>query len=66
VKVEREPVQEKMHFDAGQFHRGKTSAWCAGLRMHSNGHGRVVEGHRVVHIDAAEDWKRAELTARAP
>ena len=56
---------EKMYFDAGQFYWGKASAWCAGLRMHSSGHGYVVEGHRVVDIDTPEDWKRAELIARA-
>jgi pseudaminic acid cytidylyltransferase len=56
---------ERMYFDAGQFYWGRTSAWCAGMRMHSNGHGYVVEGHRVVDIDTAEDWKRAELIARA-
>ena len=54
-----------MYFDAGQFYWGKASAWCAGLRMHSSGHGYVVEGHRVVDIDTPEDWKRAELIARA-
>ena len=57
---------EKMYFDAGQFYWGRTSAWCAGLRMHSNGHGYVVEGHRVVDIDTPDDWKRAELIAPRP
>jgi pseudaminic acid cytidylyltransferase len=56
---------EKMYYDAGQFYWGRTAAWCAGLRMHSNGHGYVVEGHRVVDIDTPDDWRRAELIARA-
>jgi CMP-N-acetylneuraminic acid synthetase len=29
--------------------------------MHSNGHGYEVPGWRVVDIDTADDWKRAEL-----
>jgi CMP-N-acetylneuraminic acid synthetase len=33
--------------------------------MHSNGHGYEIEGHRVVDIDTFDDWKRAELIARA-
>jgi pseudaminic acid cytidylyltransferase len=56
---------EPMYFDAGQFYWGHTAAWCAGLRMHSHGHGYVLEGHRVVDIDTVDDWRRAELIARA-
>lgn len=55
----------KVYFDAGQFYWGRASAWRAGMRMHSNGHGYVVESHRVVDIDTPEDWRRAELIARA-
>lgn len=64
-EVTRTQDLERMYFDAGQFYWGKASAWRAGLRMHSNGHGYVVEAHRVVDIDTTEDWKRAELIARA-
>jgi CMP-N-acetylneuraminic acid synthetase len=55
----------KCYFDAGQFYWGRTEAWTSGLRMHSNGHGYEIEGHRVVDIDTFDDWKRAELIARA-
>lgn len=55
----------KCYYDAGQFYWGRTDAWTSGLRMHSNGHGYEIEGHRVVDIDTPEDWKRAELIARA-
>jgi pseudaminic acid cytidylyltransferase len=55
----------KCYFDAGQFYWGKTASWTSGLRMHSNGHGYEVEGHRIVDIDTHEDWARAELIARA-
>lgn len=52
---------EPCFHDAGQFYWGKTAAWTSGLRMHSNGHGYEVPGWRVVDIDTADDWKRAEL-----
>lgn len=55
----------RLYFDAGQFYWGQASAWLDGLRMHSNGHGWVMEGHRVVDIDTPADWRRAELYARA-
>lgn len=55
----------RCYYDAGQFYWGRTAAWTSGLRMHSNGHGYEIEGHRVVDIDTPEDWKRAELIARA-
>ena len=53
------------YFDAGQFYWGRPEAWTSGLRMHSNGRGYVVPGHRIVDIDTPEDWARAELIARA-
>jgi pseudaminic acid cytidylyltransferase len=55
----------KCYHDAGQFYWGKTAAWTSGLRMHSNGHGWEMPGHRVVDIDTFDDWQRAELIARA-
>jgi pseudaminic acid cytidylyltransferase len=55
----------KCYFDAGQFYWGKTAAWTRGLRMHSNGHGWEMPGHRVVDIDTPDDWLRAELIAKA-
>ena len=55
----------RCYFDAGQFYWGKTVAWISGLRMHSNGHGYEIAGHRAVDIDTPDDWLRAELIARA-
>lgn len=46
--------------DAGMFYWGKASAWVNGLKMHSNGHGYVMDGKNLVDIDTAEDWARAE------
>lgn len=56
---------DKMYFDAGQFYWGRTTAWTSGVRMHSNGHGYELPAWRVVDIDTPDDWKRAELIARA-
>jgi CMP-N-acetylneuraminic acid synthetase len=55
----------RCYFDAGQFYWGRADAWLQGLRMHSNGHGWEIEGHRIVDIDTPADWMRAELYARA-
>jgi pseudaminic acid cytidylyltransferase len=53
------------YHDAGQFYWGKAGAWTSGLRMHSHGHGWPMPPHRVVDIDTPDDWRRAELIARA-
>jgi pseudaminic acid cytidylyltransferase len=55
----------RCYHDAGQFYWGKARAWTSGLRMHSHGHGWEMPGHRVVDIDTPDDWRRAELYARA-
>lgn len=47
--------------DAGQFYWGRTEAWAAQRRMHSEGAGLVVPHWRVVDIDTDDDWRRAEL-----
>lgn len=52
---------EKSYHDAGQFYWGKASAWKARMRMHTAGVGLVIPNWRVVDIDNADDWKRAEL-----
>lgn len=52
---------EKSYHDTGQFYWGKASAWKARMKMHTAGVGMVVPNWRVVDIDNAEDWKRAEL-----
>lgn len=56
---------EPCYFDAGQFYWGRAESWASGLRMHSNGTGWLIEPHRVVDIDNADDWRRAELIANA-
>jgi pseudaminic acid cytidylyltransferase len=52
---------EKNYHDTGQFYWGKASAWTARMNMHTAGVGMVVPNWRVVDIDNADDWKRAEL-----
>lgn len=51
----------KTYHDAGQFYWGKAAAWLAHRRMHSDGLGMPIPNWRVVDIDSADDWKRAEL-----
>jgi pseudaminic acid cytidylyltransferase len=52
---------EKSYHDTGQFYWGKASAWKARMKMHTSGVGMVVPNWRIVDIDNADDWKRAEL-----
>jgi len=52
---------EESYYDTGQFYWGKASAWKARMKMHTAGVGMVVPNWRVVDIDTADDWKRAEL-----
>ena len=47
--------------DAGQFYWGRTEAWMAQRRMHSEGVGLVIPHWRIVDIDTPNDWQRAEL-----
>jgi pseudaminic acid cytidylyltransferase len=51
---------EPAFHDAGQFYWGRTGAWLDGLNIHLNGKTIVVPEWRVVDIDTAEDWHRAE------
>ena len=51
---------EKSYHDTGQFYWGKVSAWKAQMNMHTDGVGMLVPNWRVVDIDNADDWKRAE------
>jgi pseudaminic acid cytidylyltransferase len=53
------------YHDAGQFYWGKSMAWREQKKMHSGGAGMVVPNWRVVDIDTADDWKRAELLREA-
>lgn len=55
----------KTYHDAGQFYWGKSSAWVAMKRMHSEGLGLVIPHWRVVDIDTLDDWRRAELLYQA-
>lgn len=52
---------EPAYFDAGQFYWGTRQAWLNNPRVHNSGVGIVMPAFRVVDIDTAEDWKRAEL-----
>lgn len=52
---------EKAYHDAGQFYWGKKDSWMNIPKIHSHGHGVVIPKWRVVDIDTAEDFIRAEL-----
>jgi pseudaminic acid cytidylyltransferase len=46
--------------DAGQFYWGKSEAWLDNKKMHTDGIGMKIPHWRVVDIDTADDWIRAE------
>lgn len=52
---------EKTYHDAGLFYWGKASAWLEHKKMHTAGLGLAIPNWRVVDIDTADDWRRAEL-----
>jgi pseudaminic acid cytidylyltransferase len=52
---------ENRYHDTGQFYWGKANSWRLRMKMHTAGVGMVVPNWRVVDIDNADDWKRAEL-----
>ncbi|MGI9315821.1 MAG: pseudaminic acid cytidylyltransferase [bacterium] len=52
---------EPAYYDAGQFYWGHVQTWVKEIDIHKHGAGLVVPGWRVVDIDTAEDWERAEL-----
>lgn len=54
---------ENAYYDAGQFYWGKKEAWLTNPHIHSNGVGYEIPSWRVVDIDTAEDWDRAERLA---
>jgi len=56
---------ETAFHDAGQFYWGKTSAWLEHKKMHTDGLGMPIPNWRVVDIDSADDWNRAELVFKA-
>lgn len=52
---------EPAYYDAGQFYWGLAQTWQEGKIIHKHGAGLVIPSWRVVDIDTAEDWQRAEL-----
>jgi pseudaminic acid cytidylyltransferase len=56
---------EKTYHDAGQFYWGRSSAWLAGKKMHTDGLGMPIPNWRVIDIDSEDDWLRAELLFKA-
>lgn len=56
---------EPAYFDAGQFYWAASDTWLAGHSIHGNGRALVLPEWRVVDIDTAEDWERAEILFRA-
>lgn len=55
---------EEAYFDAGQFYWGTAAAWTSGASPHKAGQGLVIPSERVVDIDTARDWARAEALHR--
>jgi pseudaminic acid cytidylyltransferase len=51
---------EPAYHDAGQFYWAAAETWLAGLPIHANGRAIVLPEWRVVDIDTAADWERAE------
>lgn len=56
---------ERTYHDAGQFYWGRASAWLEHKKMHTDGLGMPIPNWRVVDIDSAADWRRAELLFKA-
>jgi pseudaminic acid cytidylyltransferase len=56
---------EPAYHDAGQFYWAAAVTWLAGLPIHANGRAIVLPEWRVVDIDTAADWERAEALYRA-
>jgi pseudaminic acid cytidylyltransferase len=56
---------EPAYHDAGQFYWGLRQAWLDGLNIHANAKTIVLPEWRVVDIDTAADWERAEALVRA-
>jgi CMP-N-acetylneuraminic acid synthetase len=52
---------EPAFFDAGQFYWAHLSTWKENARVQSAALGLPIPLWRVVDIDTAEDWRRAEL-----
>lgn len=51
---------EPAFHDAGQFYWAKKQSWLNNARIHSSGVGYPIPNWRVVDIDTADDWQRAE------
>lgn len=56
---------EIAYHDAGQFYWGWRDSWFQYSRIHSHGLGLPIPNWRVVDIDTADDWTRAELFHKA-
>jgi pseudaminic acid cytidylyltransferase len=56
---------EPAFHDAGQFYWGAAEAWGRYSKIYEVGIGLVIPHWRVVDIDTADDWKRAELMFEA-
>lgn len=56
---------EPAYYDAGQFYWGKAEDWLRDLSIHGNAMGYIIPNYRVVDIDSAQDWLRAEFIYQA-
>ncbi len=59
VNTRTQDLEPAFH-DAGQFYWAQARTWLDGLSIHGHGAAIVLPEWRVVDIDTADDWARAE------
>jgi N-acylneuraminate cytidylyltransferase len=60
-EITRTQDLEPAYYDAGQFYWGASDLWLTNPNIHKSALGFSIPNWRVVDIDTAHDWKRAEL-----
>lgn len=64
-EIKRTQDLEPAYYDTGQFYWGASDLWLTNPNVHNSALGFLIPNWRVVDIDTADDWKRAELLYRA-
>lgn len=64
VNTRTQDLEPAFH-DAGQFYWAASETWLAGTAIHANGRAIVLPEWRVIDIDTASDWARAEALYKA-
>lgn len=64
VNTRTQDLEPAFH-DAGQFYWAQARTWHEGLSIHGHGAAIVLPEWRVVDIDTADDWARAEALFEA-